>query len=527
MAGTAVSSGRRVAPGEGARANARASIATAVVTFAALASALVLPPMVAGGALLAVALLYLTRTLVFSWTGALVALAAVIMLVPIRRYALPIPLPFALEPYRLLIVVLIVAVTVALLVDPAFRWRPVRFGWPIGVFIGTMLLSISVNGAGLVEQGLAAAAVGAVVNILLLLSVLFTARQLLREERHVMLLLTFLAWAGAAVGVFAMVEKVTRQNVFLMLGNVLPLTLLREEGESLRAGGARAYASAQHPIALAVLLCMLVPIAIYLAKYAGWPRNEINRRIVYGVVVGCLLLGVLAAISRTAVVVLAVMFLVTLVFRPYLAITLGLLALPALLLGMAVQPKIVGELVGSFFDLDSLVASQYTSAGWGGAGRLADLEPAMREAATLPFFGTGPGSRIVIGEERNAYILDNQVLGTLLETGAVGVIGLAVFVLAPPIMLLAFAFRSTAALRHRFLAFAIAISCSGYAAALFFYDAFGFMQTFLVLCLLLACGAWVLTEAPSRVPIAAPGTMPRGTPNPEHRPRPSAPEPAA
>ena len=30
----------------------------------------------------------------------LFALAAVIMFIPIRRYAIPIPLPFALEPYR-------------------------------------------------------------------------------------------------------------------------------------------------------------------------------------------------------------------------------------------------------------------------------------------------------------------------------------------------------------------------------------------------------------------------------------------
>ncbi|WP_164863483.1 O-antigen ligase [Agromyces sp. LHK192] len=496
--------GRRVDPGEAARTDLRATVATAVVTFAAIGSAFVLPPIVAGGAMLAVALLYLTRTLVFSWTGGLVALAAIVMLVPIRRYALPIPLPFALEPYRVVIVALIVAVGVALVVDPSFRWRPVRFGWPIGIFLTTMLASLWVNGAGLAEQGLVGGAIGAFVNLLLLLSVLFTTRQLLREERHVMLLLTFLVWAAAAVGFLALVEKATRVNVFLLLGNVLPLTLLREEGESLRAGGARAYASAQHPIALAVLLCMLIPIAIYLAKYAGWPRNEINRRIVYGIAVGMMLLGVVAAISRTAVIVLVVMFLLTLILRPQLAVALGLLALPLVLLGLVVQPKIFGEMIGSFFDVDSLIASQYTSAGWGGAGRLADLEPAMREASAFPFFGTGLGSRIVIGEDRNAYILDNQVLGTLLETGALGVIGLAVFVLTPPIMLLVFAFRSKAAPRHTFLAFAIAISCAGYTAALFFYDAFGFMQTFLVLCLLLACGAWLLTEAPDPTPAPAP-----------------------
>ena len=121
----------------------------------------------------------------------------------------------------------------------------------------------------------------------------------------------------------------------------------------------------------------------------------------------------------------------------------------------------------------------------------------MREAAAFPFFGTGLGSRIVIGDEANAYILDNQVLGTLLEAGAVGVVGLAVLVLVPAIMLLVFAFRTRGTARHAQLAFTIAVSISGYGAALFFYDAFGFMQTFLLFCMLLAVGAWLLVDAPT------------------------------
>ena len=393
--------------------------------------------------------------------------------------------------------ILLVVMIVALLIDPAFTWRPVRFGWAIGIFFATMVLSISVNAIGLAEEGLVGGAMGALANLLLVISVFYVVRQILRTERLVMALLAFLAWSGAVIGLLAMFEKVTRTNVFLMLGNVLPLTLLREEGESLRAGGARAYASAQHPIALAVLLCMLIPIAIYLAKHAGRPRNPINRRIVYGIVVFLLLIGVLAAISRTAVVVMGVMFLVTLVFRPRLAGLLFAFALPLLLVGSLILPKVVNELIGSFLDVDSLIASQYTSAGWTGAGRLADLEPAMREAAAYPFFGTGLGSRVVIGDEANAYILDNQVLGTLLEAGAVGVLGLAVLVLVPAITLLVFAFRTRAAPRHAQLAFTIAVSMTGYAAALFFYDAFGFMQTFLLFCMLLAVGAWVLTDAPT------------------------------
>jgi cation transport ATPase len=85
-----------------------------------------------------------------------------------------------------------------------------------------------------------------------------------------------------------------------------------------------------------------------------------------------------------------------------------------------------------------------------------------------------------------------------METGALGAIGLAVFLLVPPIMLLRFAFAQAAERRHAALALTIAIAISGYIAAIFFYDAFGFFQTFFILCMLLAAGAWLLTEAPRR-----------------------------
>lgn len=477
----------------------RRVLAAAVVLAVALLTAVVLlPPLIAGAALLVLALLVLLRRFVFAWSTAIVLLVGVIMFVPARRYAIPIPLPFQLEPYRLVLIIVLVALVVALLTQPDFRWRPVAFGVPIAILLVTVVVSFVVNGMELANAGLVETAIGGMTQLLLMLSVFYAFRQLLRSERDVMLLVTFLTWAGVVVSFFAVIERVSRTNVFLMLGNVLPLTLLREGGDVSRAGVARAFGSAQHPIALAVALCLLIPLAVYLAKYAGWPSNAINRRLVYAGAVVMLFGGVLAAISRTAVVVLGVMFLVTLVFHPRVAGILFALAFPMVLLAAVVVPKVFDKMVLSFLDVDSLVASQYTSAGMGGAGRLADLEPALREVAQRPFFGSGFGSRIVIGDEANAFILDNQFLGTLMETGALGAIGLAVFLLVPPIMLLRFAFAQAAERRHAALALTIAIAISGYVAAIFFYDAFGFFQTFFILCMLLAAGAWLLTEAPRR-----------------------------
>lgn len=475
----------------------RQVVAALIIATIAGVAVLTLPPIVAGSLLVGTAVLYLARRLVFSWVGGLALLVAVVMFIPVRRYSLPIPLPFALEPYRVVIVLLLLAVVGALVLDRTRRWQPVAFGWPVGIFFATLIVSVIANGPSLVTQNLASTSVGALVNYFVLLSTFYIARQLVATETLVFGLITALVWCGTVVALFAVFERVTRINLFWRLATVMPLQMLADDSEAFRAGGYRSYASAQHPIALSVMFAMLIPLAIYLARYGRRPLNEINRRIIYGGVVAVLLLGILAAVSRTAIVVLAVMLLLTLLLRPWLGITVLGLSLPAVVLGWMLLPKVFDTMFASFFDLDSLIASQQTSAGWGGAGRLADLAPAFAEVVVHPFFGTGVGSRIVVGDEANAFILDNQVLGTLMEAGAVGVVGLAALTVVPALMLLRFAFISAKTEpRYALLAFAVAVSIAGYIAALFFYDAFGFFQTFFVLCFLFAVGAWLLTASP-------------------------------
>ncbi|GAA4163123.1 hypothetical protein GCM10022286_23120 [Gryllotalpicola daejeonensis] len=509
----------------------RATVSAALLAAIALASALWVPPLIGGGILIGVSVLYLARKALFTWASALIILASVVMFIPVRRYAIPIPLPFQLEPYRLVIVAIMLAMVVALLIDPRFTWKPVKFGASIGAFFLAMALSVATNVAYISENDLGGTVLGQFINFGLLISVFFIMRQLLRSEGRVLLLIQFFVWSAAVVAFFAVVEKVTNENVFLDLGKVLPLKLISDQTQSFRAGGDRSYASAQHPIALSVMLCMALPFAVWLSKHGAKPVNRISRTIVYGVLIAVILLGMTTAVSRTAVIVIAVMILLTLTLRPRLAAILIGAAVPALLIGAVALPKLIGTMIGSFLDPSQLLASQYTSAGWGGAGRLADLGPAMAKVAAHPFFGTGFGSRVLVGPNANAVILDDQVLGTLLEAGAVGVLGLAIFMLAPPLRLIAFALRRDVPPRYAQLAFACAVSCAGYIAALFFYDAFGFLQTFFILCWVWAVGAWLLSESPllggevagvelavqteRRRRIATPALPPSHTPEPE------------
>lgn len=478
----------------------RMILAAVILIAVAAVSVIFLPPIAAGGVMIAVALAVLARRILTSWVGWLGILVAVVMFIPIRRYALPIPLPFQLEAYRLVLVVMFAGMIAALLLDRDRTWKPVGFGWPIGLFFISLLVSIPMNGTQLVEENLGSSAVGTLVNWVVLLSVFYIVRQIIDTETIAMGLVTALVWCGTVVAVLSVFERVTRINVFHRLEFFLPLNLIAADGESFRAGGYRSFGSSQHPIALSVMFCILIPLAIYLARYGRWPKNEWTRRLVYSIVTIVLMMGVLVAVSRTAVIVLGIMFLLTLLLRPWLGITLFALGIPALAIGAAAVPKVFGTLILSFLDIDGLIASQQTSPGFRGAGRLADLGPSLIQASQYPFFGTGLGSRIVVGEEQNAYILDNQVLGTLLEVGAVGVLGLAIFILAPLVMLGAWAFTTARdEPRWAMLAFALFLSGAGYATALFFYDAFGFMQTFFVYSMLLAAGAWLLTASPPAV----------------------------
>ncbi|QHC60120.1 O-antigen ligase family protein [Rathayibacter sp. VKM Ac-2760] len=476
----------------------RAALATILLAAVAVAAVYFLNPLYAGAVLFGISFLYLTRKLVFSWTGGFVVLLTVIMFIPVRYYALPIPLGFALEPYRLAIVLMVVAAIVALMIDPTFVWRPAAFGWPLAIWVASSLLSIAANVQFISEGALGSGVLGAIINDLLMLSVFFVARLVMRNEKLIEAFLTFLVLSAVVVAFFAVVERATQQNVFTMLDKFLPLERLGVEQEAYRAGGYRSFGSSQHPIALAVMFSMMIPIALYLSKYARWPFNEINRRIVYSGAVLALLLGVVTAVSRTAIVTLGVMFLLTLILRPKVGGYLLLALFPVLGLGFVFIPKILTDMIGSFLDPDALIASQYTSAGMAGAGRLADLEPAMAIVREHPFFGTGVGSRIVVGDGKNSFILDNQWLGTLLDAGAVGIIGLAVLFLVPIVMLLRYSFKSTTTEQYGALAFAIAILLLGYTVAAYFYDAFGFFQAFMLFWVFLAVGAWTITEAPRK-----------------------------
>src|SRR5919201_1203358 len=63
------------------------------------------------------------------WRMLLAGMLVVILFIPIRRYSLPGSLPFNLEPYRVVVELIVVAWLTSLLIDPRVRLRKSPFDW--------------------------------------------------------------------------------------------------------------------------------------------------------------------------------------------------------------------------------------------------------------------------------------------------------------------------------------------------------------------------------------------------------------
>jgi hypothetical protein len=490
------------AQGIGREARLRAVLGTGLLVLAVGTGILFADPFTVGALVAIVALLYIFRAVVFSWPGAAVALVFVVCLVPARRYTLPISLPFAADPYRILVLLLLAAVVGALLIDPTFRWRQLEFGAPVGVFLATQLISIGTNVPGLVTSQLAPNAVISLVSLLIICAVFLVTRQIIQSRALLDLTIVTLVLSGTFVGALATVERVTRVNLFLDFFALLPLQRLsQEESVFVKAGTARAFASAQHPIALAVFLVMLVPLGVYLARHATWPHRPGTRELFW---IGCtmiMVLGTLAAVSRTAFVSIAVMIVFVVLIRPVIVPRLLFYGLLASAASLAISARNVIGMITELLNPQALIESQMSSPGWTGSGRLADLGPSLEQAAHSPLFGTGLGSRITIGPSANAFILDDQYLTTLLESGIVGVVGLVLLLLIPIGRLAAFAKRAGPPDDRRDLALAVATAFIGYGVALAFFDGLSFIQTVLTFFLLLAFGSWAIGADHERAPV--------------------------
>jgi O-antigen ligase len=413
------------------------------------------------------------------WSRALVVLLLVIVFVPIRRYRIPGDLPFQLEPYRVLVALIVLAWVASLLVDPRVRLRRSGFDLPVVLILGAVVASIAANGARVSE--FQTTVLKSFTFFLSFVLVFYVIVSVVRTRQALDALVKTLVGGGAVVGVLAVLEARAGITPFTRLHQVFPfLTPDASFGGDLgRAGAVRAYGPAEHPIALGAALVLLVPLATYLIRSAG-PR--------WWLATGALAIGVLSTVSRTGVLMLVVVGLVFLWLRPRETRRLWPLLVPLVVLTHFAVPGTLGSLRAAFLPQGGLVEQQRVSSGDCNAdGRIADLGPTLAEVGERPFLGHGFGTRIVTGPDSNACILDNQWLGTLVDVGVFGAVAWLLLFLAVLRRLGRIARETDSDLGWLFVA--VVASIAAYAVGMFTFDALGFTQVTFFLFVLLGLGA--------------------------------------
>lgn len=447
-----------------------------------------LPALEASGLVIVVAICAVAYRSMLRWPVLLASTILVILLIPIKRYALPGNLPFELEPYRLLVGIIVLLWLVALLVDPRVRLRSHGLEGPMLLILVGVVGSILANGPRIEKLAVDSEVTKGLTFFVSYWLVVYLIVSVVRRFEMVEFLLKVMVAGGAVVAFFSLIETRTGFNPFNHLSTLIPVLDMTEVADSgTRGGRVRASGSAQGAIPLGAALVLLIPVGAYLGKRVS-PR--------WWLAVGLLAFGALGTRSRTGVIMMLVLVLAFLWLRPKQTRRLVLPALlPALVLIHFLLPGTIGTFHQSFFPEGGLIAQQNRNAGARGSGRVADLGPALDEWSRQPVLGQGYSTRLTGRERANAAILDNQWLKTLLETGLAGFVGwLWLFV--------AFVRRTGKRAKedisdYGWLLAAISASVLAFAVGMFFYDAFSFIQVTFLMYILTALGA-ALMSMPER-----------------------------
>jgi O-antigen ligase len=467
----------------GARKAERAlyvTLAIAALLIVAAAAMRVQANPILGAAVFAIVLVAYQRTLL-AWQTMLGAILVVILFIPIRRYTVGGGLPIELEPYRVLIAVVLGCWFCALAADPDVKWRKTGLEGPIGLILLAILLSLAANVSAVnAVSGLVVKQISFFASYFL---VIYFIASVVSPGRGLDRMLRLLVGGGTILSICALIEWRTGTNLFNGLGRVIPVLHYVDLGEAMERGtGVRAMGSAQHPIALGAALVMLIPLTVYLHRrdnHWGWLAA-----------LGILTLGALATGSRTAALMLVVTLVAFVVIKPAETIRLLPWLLPLTVVIQVVMPGTLGTFK-AILNPSYVIKEQSFETGTG-TGRIADLGPALDEWSRKPFFGAGFGTRITtteagpggVGNIKGAQILDNQWLGMLLDIGVVGVLGF-MWLFCRAIRRLARRARSDTG-PEGWLMTSLAAALTAFAIGLFTFDAFAFIQAMFLAFILLA-----------------------------------------
>ena len=417
----------------------------------------------------------------FAWGALLNLIVAIIMFVPMRRYALPASLPFQLEPYRVVIAAVLFVWAMALLADRRIHVVKSIVDLPLLAVLLVAAASIAANYSAIAAEQATSPAIKQLTFLVSYLCFFYLIISLVRDLEAIDSLISTVVACGTIVAISGIVEYQTHFNVFDHIEKVVPvLHQVTDPGEAVRGGNLRVIASSQHPIALGAMLVMLVPFALYLANRTGRRRWIVSA--------GLLCVTTFATGSRTAIVMLAAILVVYLCLYPRETVRLWPLAIPLLVFIHIGAPGIMSQIYRLFFPKGGLVADQ-ADAGIG-SSRIASLGPGLHLIGLNPLFGGGYGARVLSVSDPNAFIVDDQWLSNGIDTGILGIAVWAWFFVRflRPI----FGAARRAATPYAALFTACGASTTAFAVGMFTYDAFSFIQATFVLFLIVGIGCAAL-----------------------------------
>ena len=359
--------------------------------------------------------------------------------------------------------------------------QPVRISALL--FLGAVVASYAAAFVRPIDPLEARAADRGLMALLGFLGALLLAADGIVDRTRLEVLLRRMVMAGAFLASLALLQFFTGVG----LGTVFNIPGLQElseiQGIQDRSTFNRVSATASHPIELGVVLGMLFPLAVHFALHSG-------RRIQW-VYVGLIAMAVPMSVSRSGTMALAIGALVLWLSWPAALKARSVAIAGAFVVAMRlVVPGLIGtirSLFTSWFVDDSI------------KGRTSDYPLVGRYFAESPVVGRGLGTFL---PDRYMF-LDNQYLGLLIETGALGTVlflGVIATGYASARGSRRFADDRTRSLGQALAAGILAASIS---AATFDLFAFGMASGFLFLLIGCAGALWRLGRA-DRARAAAP-----------------------
>jgi hypothetical protein len=310
---------------------------------------------------------------------------------------------------------------------------------------------------------------------------------MLRSRSSVERLLRRVVVLGAVISVIGIVQFAGKDltEVFKIPGLKAnsTLDLVDERGALARVSG-----TASHAIEFGVVLAMILPFALHVATQAT------RRKPLWWLATGLILVATPMSVSRSAILGLMAEFILLFTVWSPRRRMIAVMSAPVFLVAMRL---LVPGLVGTFASIFSNASSDNSV-----QGRTDDYSVVGRFVTQSPWIGRGFGTFI----PSDFFVLDNQYLGTVVETGFVGLA--AVFMVIATAIALGRGIRRRAedpALAELGQCFVAAFAAAAIAMGTF--DALGFpMFTGLFFFLLGCAGAlWRLSSVDAGTPVFVTG----------------------